>query len=72
MGSLLVGAGFAKGMKLSLNIPILDIHHMKSSRNGTFIDEPKPEFPFFMSHCIRRVIQIVKVKDYNEMEVLEF
>lgn len=70
MGSLLVGAGFAKGIAQSLNIPILDIHHMKAHVMAHFIDEPKPEFPFLCLTVSGGHTQIVKVKDYNEMEVL--
>lgn len=70
MGSLLVGAGFAKGIAQSLNIPMLDIHHMKAHVMAHFIDEPKPEFPFLCLTVSGGHTQIVKVTDYNEMEVL--
>lgn len=70
MGSLLVGAGFAKGLAQSLDKPMLDIHHMKAHVMAHFIDEPKPEFPFLCLTVSGGHTQIVKVIDYNEMEVI--
>jgi N6-L-threonylcarbamoyladenine synthase len=46
IGSLLVGAGFAKSMAMALNIPIISVHHMQAHVMAHFIDEPIPRFPF--------------------------
>lgn len=70
MGSLLVGVSFAKGMAQSLNVPIIDVHHMKAHVMAHFIDEPKPQFPFLCLTVSGGHTQIVRVTDYNEMEVL--
>jgi N6-L-threonylcarbamoyladenine synthase len=70
MGSLLVGAGFAKGMSQALNVPIIDVHHMKAHVMAHFIEEPKPKFPFLCLTVSGGHTQIVQVNDYNEMEVL--
>lgn len=45
MGSLLVGLCFAKGLCLSLNIPLVGVNHMDAHIYSTFIGEA-PEFPF--------------------------
>ncbi|MDP4130539.1 MAG: tRNA (adenosine(37)-N6)-threonylcarbamoyltransferase complex transferase subunit TsaD [Bacteroidota bacterium] len=51
IGSLLVGSQFAKSLALSLNIPIIAVHHMQAHvlanliRGSTDQDE-LPEFPF--------------------------
>src|SRR4028119_1944456 len=46
LGSLLVGASFAKAMALALNVPLVAVHHMQAHILAHFIDEPKPAFPF--------------------------
>jgi N6-L-threonylcarbamoyladenine synthase len=46
IGSLLVGSQFAKSLSLSLNIPLIGIHHMQAHVLANLIDDPKPEFPF--------------------------
>ena len=70
LGSLLVGVSFAKGVAQSLQIPIIDVHHMKAHVMAHFIDEPKPKFPFLCLTVSGGHTQIVKVTDYNEMEVI--
>ncbi len=46
IGALLVGAGFAKSMALSLNIPIIAVHHMHAHVLANCIGDRKPSFPF--------------------------
>ena len=48
LGSLLVGASFAKSLAFSLNIPLLEINHMQAHILSIFIDDnpEKPKFPF--------------------------
>lgn len=73
MGSLLVGASFAKSMSLSLGIPLLAINHMQGHILAHFIDEPdtpKPNFPFLALTISGGHTQIVRVNDYFDMEVL--
>ncbi|MCO5230552.1 MAG: tRNA (adenosine(37)-N6)-threonylcarbamoyltransferase complex transferase subunit TsaD [Chitinophagales bacterium] len=70
LGSLLVGAGFAKGLAQALNIPLIDVHHMKAHVMAHFISDPKPQFPFLCLTVSGGHTQIVKVTDYNVMEVL--
>lgn len=42
LGSLLVGTSFAKGMALSLNIPLVDVNHLQGHIMAHFV-EPAPE-----------------------------
>jgi len=70
MGSLMVGASFAKSMALSLNIPIIAVHHMKAHVLAHFIDDPKPQFPFLCLTVSGGHTQIVLVKDYLDMEII--
>ena len=47
IGSLLVGAQFAKSLSLALNKPLIAVHHMQAHVLANLIDENnKPEFPF--------------------------
>jgi N6-L-threonylcarbamoyladenine synthase len=46
IGSLLVGAQFAKSMALALNIPLIGVHHMQAHVLANLIPEQKPSFPF--------------------------
>lgn len=46
IGSLLVGGQFAKSLALSLDVPLIAVHHMQAHVLANLIDDPKPEFPF--------------------------
>ena len=46
IGSLLVGSQFAKSLALSLDIPLIGVHHMQAHVLANLIDDPKPDFPF--------------------------
>lgn len=46
IGSLLVGAQFAKSLALALHVPLIAVHHMQAHVLANLIDDPKPEFPF--------------------------
>jgi N6-L-threonylcarbamoyladenine synthase len=49
IGSLLVGAQFAKSLALSLDKPLIAVHHMQAHVLANLIDDPKPNFPFLSS-----------------------
>jgi N6-L-threonylcarbamoyladenine synthase len=70
LGSLLVGVNFAKSLSLSLNIPLISVHHMHAHILSHFAEDPRPDFPFLCLTVSGGHTQIVKVKAYNEMEVL--
>jgi N6-L-threonylcarbamoyladenine synthase len=73
MGSLLVGTSFAKSLVYGLNIPLIDVNHMQAHILAHFIDEPdfeKPEFPFLALTISGGHTQIVKVRNYFDMEVI--
>ena len=46
IGSLLVGTQFAKSLALSINKPLIAVHHMQAHVLANLIEEPKPDFPF--------------------------
>lgn len=75
MGSLLVGVSFAKGFARALNIPLIDVNHLKAHVLAHFIKEKdemneQPEFPFLCLLVSGGNSQIILVKSYDEMEVL--
>lgn len=75
MGSLLVGVSFAKGMARALDIPMIDVNHLQGHVLAHFIkehdgDTGQPEFPFLCLLVSGGNSQIIKVKAYNDMEVL--
>ncbi|KQC33269.1 tRNA threonylcarbamoyladenosine biosynthesis protein Gcp [Nonlabens sp. YIK11] len=72
MGSLLVGGSFAKSLSLALQIPLIEVHHMQAHILAHFIDhgQEMPRFPFLGLTISGGHTQIVKVKDYHDMEVI--
>jgi len=70
LGSLLVGTSFAKGLALSLNVPLIEVHHMQAHVLSHFIDDPVPQFPFLCLTVSGGHTQIVRVTDHLEMEVI--
>ncbi|MCB9075127.1 MAG: tRNA (adenosine(37)-N6)-threonylcarbamoyltransferase complex transferase subunit TsaD [Chitinophagales bacterium] len=70
MGSLLVGGMFAKSLAQSLDVPLIDVHHIQAHILAHFIDEPKPQFPFLCLTVSGGHTQLVVVKDYLEMEII--
>ncbi|MDA8692999.1 tRNA (adenosine(37)-N6)-threonylcarbamoyltransferase complex transferase subunit TsaD [Saprospiraceae bacterium] len=70
LGSLIVGVSFAKSMALSLDIPLIDVHHMHAHVMAHFAVKPHPTFPFLCLTVSGGHTQIIKVTDYNEMEIL--
>jgi N6-L-threonylcarbamoyladenine synthase len=46
IGSLLVGAQFAKSLSLAFDKPLIAVHHMHAHVLANLIEEPAPTFPF--------------------------
>ena len=70
LGSLLVGASFAKAMAWALDLPLIGVHHMKAHVLAHFIEEPFPPFPFLCLTVSGGHTQIVQVHSPLDMEVL--
>ncbi len=73
LGSLLVGASFAKSMSLALDIPLIGIHHMKAHVLAHFIEDDKmnlPEFPFLALTISGGHTQIVQVNNHFDFKIL--
>ena len=75
MGSLLVGTSFAKGLALSLNIPMIEVNHLQAHVLAHFIkesadDNHAPSFPFLCLLVSGGNSQIIQVNTYNDMKVI--
>ena len=74
LGSLLVGSSFAKGLALSLKIPLIEVDHLQAHVLANFLEteenNPKPEFPFLCLTVSGGHTLLLMVHDYFNMEVL--
>ena len=70
IGSLLVGVSFAKAFALSLDIPLIEVHHLQAHVLAHFAEDPKPSFPFLCLTVSGGHTQIQIVRDYLDMEVI--
>src|SRR5204863_5439168 len=70
IGSLLVGAEFAKSLALSLDVPLIAVHHMQAHVLANLIADPKPSFPFLCLTVSGGHTQIVLCESPAKMRVL--
>ena len=76
IGSLLVGAQFAKSFALALDIPLIAVHHMQAHVLANIIPsgendgDPKPTFPFLCLTVSGGHTQIVLAHSPLHLEVL--
>ncbi|GEO09109.1 tRNA (adenosine(37)-N6)-threonylcarbamoyltransferase complex transferase subunit TsaD [Segetibacter aerophilus] len=70
IGSLLVGAQFAKSLALSLQKPLITVHHMQAHVLANLIDEPRPSFPFLCLTVSGGHTQIVLCESPYDMKVI--
>ncbi len=70
IGSLLVGAEFAKSLALSLDKPLITVNHMQAHVLANLIPDQKPSFPFLCLTVSGGHTQIVLCKSPVEMEVI--
>ncbi len=70
IGSLLVGVQFAKSLALSLDKPLISVHHMQAHVLANLIQDPAPSFPFLCLTVSGGHTQIVLAKSPLELEIL--
>ena len=75
LGSLLVGTNFAKGLSLSLGIPMVEVNHLHAHVLAHFIEEEgeehqSPEFPFLCLLVSGGNSQIILVRSASNMEII--
>lgn len=70
IGSLLVGAEFAKSLALALNKPLIAVNHMQAHVLANIIEEPRPSFPFLCLTVSGGHTQIVLCSTPGDMKVI--
>lgn len=70
IGSLLVGAQFAKSLSLALDKPLIAVHHMQAHVLANLIADPKPAFPFLCLTVSGGHTQIVVAHSPLQLEVI--
>lgn len=75
LGSLLVGASFAKGFSQALEIPLIEVNHLQAHVLAHFIsqgnaNEKQPAFPFLCLLVSGGNSQIILARSYTDMEVI--
>jgi N6-L-threonylcarbamoyladenine synthase len=75
MGALLVGSSFAKGLSLSLEVPMIDVNHLQAHILSVFLTRHEnqkrtPEFPFLCLLVSGGHTQLVIVRSHLTMEVI--
>lgn len=70
IGSLLVGMQFAKSLALSLDIPLIAVHHMQAHVLANLIEAPAPDFPFLCLTVSGGHTQIVLAHSPMHSEVI--
>lgn len=70
MGSLVVGTSFAKAFALARGLPLIEVNHMQAHVLAHFAEDPKPEFPFLCLTVSGGHTQIIRVRDFHDMEVI--
>jgi N6-L-threonylcarbamoyladenine synthase len=70
IGSLLVGAQFAKSLSLALDKPLIAVHHMQAHVLANLIADNKPSFPFLCLTVSGGHTQIVLCESPYVMRVI--
>ncbi len=75
LGALLVGTSFAKGLALSLNVPIIDVNHLQAHILVHFIKKEidnfqMPKFPMLSLLVSGGHTQLVFVEDFLKMKII--
>lgn len=73
IGSLFVGASFAKSLALTLNIPLIGVHHVRAHILAHFIEGVHynpPDFPFLCLTISGGHTKIVLVNDFFKINLL--
>ena len=70
IGALLVGVNFAKGLALSLDKPLIPVHHIRGHIAANYLAHPELEPPYLCLVASGSHSHIVKVNDWTEFETI--
>ncbi len=70
IGALLVGVNFAKGLALSLGVPLIPVHHLRSHIAANYLEHKNLEPPFLCLLVSGGNTVIAEVTDYTKFKIL--
>ena len=70
IGALLVGVNFAKGLSMSLGVPLIPVHHLRSHIAANYIAHPDLKPPFLCLLVSGGNTVIAEVTDYTKFNIL--
>ncbi len=70
IGALLVGVNFAKGLALSLGVPLIPVHHLRSHIAANYIAHPYLKPPFLCLLVSGGNTVIAQVTDYTSFKII--
>lgn len=70
IGALLVGVNFAKGLSMSLGIPLIPVHHLRSHIAANYIDNDELKPPFLCLTVSGGNSIITEVRDYTDFLII--
>ncbi len=70
IGAVLVGVNFAKAVALTLDKPLIPVHHIRGHIGANYIAFPELEPPFLCLVVSGGHTMILEVEDYTQMRVL--
>ncbi len=70
IGALLVGVNFAKGLALSLGVPLIPVHHLRSHIAANYADNEELKPPFLCLTVSGGNSVITEVLDYTKFNIL--
>ncbi|MBQ9858498.1 MAG: tRNA (adenosine(37)-N6)-threonylcarbamoyltransferase complex transferase subunit TsaD [Oscillospiraceae bacterium] len=72
IGALLVGLNFAKGLALSLGVPLIPVHHIRGHIAANYIAFPELEPPFVSLIVSGGNTIIADVRDYTDIRIMGY
>lgn len=70
IGALLVGVNFAKGLSMSLGVPLIPVHHLRSHIAANYIAHPQLKPPFLCLLVSGGNTVIAEVCDYTSFKIV--
>ena len=70
IGALLVGVNFAKGLSLSLGVPLIPVHHLRSHIAANYITHPDLQPPFLCLLVSGGYTILADVTDYTHFKII--
>ena len=70
IGALLVGVNFAKGLAMSLGVPLIPVHHLRGHIAANYITAPELKPPFLCLLVSGGNSVVALVRDYTDFEIL--